>query len=64
MCGIFGMVHYGENLLVYYEIRQIRDTLKSLLQLSEQRGTDASGLCVVTANMAHIFKDKKKRVRA
>jgi len=60
MCGIFGMVHYGENLLVYYEIRQIRDTLKSLLQLSEQRGTDASGLCVVTANMAHIFKDKKK----
>jgi len=60
MCGIFGMVHYGGAHLVYYEIKQIRDTLKNLLQLSEQRGTDASGLCVVTESMAHIFKDKQK----
>jgi len=61
MCGIFGMVYYGNsNHLVYFETLQLRDTLKSLLKFSEERGTDASGLCVVTDTMAHIFKDKEK----
>ena len=61
MCGIFGVVYYGNsNHLVYFETLQLRDTLKSLLKLSEERGTDASGLCVVTNTMAHIFKDKER----
>lgn len=61
MCGIFGIVYYGNsNHLMYHETLQLRDTLKSLLRFSEERGTDASGLCVVTDIMAHIFKDKER----
>lgn len=65
MCGIFGIVYYGNNYgdnnhLVYYEALQLQDILKSLLNFSEERGTDASGLCVVTDSMAHIFKDKER----
>jgi len=30
------------------------------MKFSEVRGTDASGLCVVTDNMAYIFKDKER----
>lgn len=61
MCGIFGIVYYGHsNHLVYFETLQLRETLKSLMKFSEVRGTDASGLCVVTDNMAHIFKDREK----
>jgi len=61
MCGIFGMIYYGNsNHLVYYETLQLRETLKSLLEFSEERGTDASGLCIVTDIMSHIFKDKER----
>lgn len=56
MCGIFGVVNYGSN--TYLKAQAIRALTRSLLEKSQIRGHDASGLCVVSRDKIRIFKDK------
>lgn len=56
MCGIFGVVNYGGKLLIS-EIGQVKQIVANLLDVSECRGRDASGICVVSGDKALVFKN-------
>jgi len=56
MCGICGIVNYGGP-LSYVKAGLIRKATTALLKSSKSRGSDASGLCVLTDTYAHLFKD-------
>ncbi len=55
MCGIFGVINY-ETDLSYPRARLIRKVTTNLLRESVIRGSDASGVCVVTDEKARLFK--------
>jgi glutamine phosphoribosylpyrophosphate amidotransferase len=60
MCGIFGIANYSKrNLSILREEDLSRLTI-NLLEESEIRGTDASGICILSDNSIGIFKDKVK----
>lgn len=59
MCGIFGAVHYGEQMMTHFKIQQIHNVLENLTKYSEDRGRDAAGLCIIS-DKAYIFKDHIK----
>jgi len=54
MCGIFGLVNYGDS--SYVKAGIFRTAVNKLLKESERRGRDASGICVVTGKKAHMYK--------
>jgi len=60
MCGIFGIANYSERTLSTYRKEDIHDLTVNLLSESEIRGTDASGICILSDNAVGIFKDKVK----
>jgi len=58
MCGIFGIVNYGKDKRYMADLDHIKEMTANLLSISQDRGTDASGICVVTqTNKALLFKD-------
>lgn len=48
MCGIFGIIYYGRNHMVVSELNDVKELVANLLSASQSRGTDASGICMVT----------------
>jgi len=56
MCGICGIVSYG-GAVSYTKSRLIRKATTALLKNSKIRGSDASGMCIVTGIEAHLFKN-------
>jgi glucosamine 6-phosphate synthetase-like amidotransferase/phosphosugar isomerase protein len=57
MCGIFGVINYGGKRTTP-DLRQITNVIKCLLNASEVRGKDASGICVVTGGKAKVYKER------
>ena len=53
MCGIFGVIS-SEN--SNYSISFLRKSLTNLASLSESRGKDSSGLCVLNQNSLNVIK--------
>jgi glucosamine 6-phosphate synthetase-like amidotransferase/phosphosugar isomerase protein len=56
MCGILGIACYKNEPVEYRLAGDIRALTKKLLVESEVRGSDASGLCVLSDNKASLFK--------
>lgn len=58
MCGIFGIINYdGDHRRYMSDIGHIKEMTANLLSVSQARGTDASGICVVTMdNEATVYK--------
>lgn len=54
MCGIFGLVNYGDS--SYVKAGIFRAAVNKLLKEAERRGRDASGICVVTGEKAYMYK--------
>ena len=61
MCGIFGIINYDGTINRYLaDLDHIKETTSNLLSASQSRGTDASGICVVTLNgKAMVYKARK-----
>jgi len=61
MCGIFGIINYDGIMKRYLaDLDHIQETTSNLLSASQSRGTDASGICVVTLNgRAMVYKTRK-----
>jgi glucosamine--fructose-6-phosphate aminotransferase (isomerizing) len=53
MCGIFGIISKKES---SYSTDFLQNTLTSLAKLSESRGKDSSGLCMIENDTVNIFK--------
>ena len=60
MCGIFGIANYSEKKLSILREEDLSKLTINLLEESEIRGTDASGICILSDNSIGIFKDKVK----
>jgi len=60
MCGIFGVVDYSESKLDRWRVSELQEITKNLLDQSEIRGTDASGVCLFSGNKLSLFKDDVK----
>jgi glucosamine 6-phosphate synthetase-like amidotransferase/phosphosugar isomerase protein len=58
MCGIFGIINYGN--ITYSKAESYRNAVRALLVASQIRGTDAAGICVVTQDRTAVFKDRVK----
>jgi len=56
MCGIFGIINYGSKRYLS-EIDHIKEMIERLLTIVEIRGTDASGICIVSGKKAKVFKE-------
>lgn len=57
MCGIFGVVYYRNSPMVMSEINDTKELVSNLLEASQVRGRDASGICMVTRdNKAHVLR--------
>ena len=50
MCGIFGFQTYKKN------SKKLREITSILLKISQQRGTDASGICVKYDSKNEVLK--------
>ena len=61
MCGIFGIINYDGKLKRYMaDLDNIKQMTSSLLSVAQSRGTDASGICMVTlSGEAMIYKARK-----
>jgi len=57
MCGIFGMINYSKENLTTWRIKELQKLAANLLDESEIRGKDASGICLLSENKVSIFKD-------
>ena len=53
MCGIFGIISKKES---SYSTDFLQNTLTSLAKLSESRGKDSSGLCMLENDTVNIYK--------
>ena len=53
MCGIFGIISKKESL---YTTDFLQNTLINLAKLSESRGKDSSGLCMLDNEIVNVFK--------
>lgn len=60
MCGIFGVVDYSGSKLNKWRVSELKEITKNLLDQSEIRGTDASGVCLFSGNKLSLFKDDVK----
>jgi len=60
MCGIFGIANYSERRLSTWRKNDISKLTINLLHESEIRGTDASGICILSDNSVGVFKDGVK----
>ena len=58
MCGIFGLINYGVD--SYDKAFAFRKATRHLLEASESRGRDASGVCVLTEKKASVYKSDVK----
>jgi len=57
MCGIFGMINYSKENLTTWRIQELQKLIANLLDESEMRGKDASGICILSEDKVSIFKD-------
>jgi len=57
MCGIFGIINYGPKRYLS-ELDHIKEMIERLLAAAEIRGTDASGICIVSGKKAKVFKER------
>jgi len=60
MCGIFGIANYSERKLSILREQDLSKLTINLLEESEIRGTDASGICILSDDSIGMFKDKVK----
>ena len=60
MCGIFGIANYSERKLSTWRKNDLSKLTTNLLSESEMRGTDASGICILSDNSVGVFKDSVK----
>jgi len=60
MCGIFGIANYSERKLSAWRKDDLSKLTINLLSESEMRGTDASGICILSDNSVGVFKDSVK----
>jgi len=58
MCGIFGIVNYSERKLSDWRKNNLSKLVINLFDESEMRGTDASGMCILSDDSVEIFKDE------
>jgi len=56
MCGILGIACYDQSNPNYKIAADLRSLCRRLLVFSRRRGSDASGLCVVSGDTASLFK--------
>jgi len=57
MCGIFGIINYSNEKRYMAELDHIKEMTANLLSIAQERGTDASGICLVTLNKrAVVYK--------
>ena len=56
MCGILGIVHYGNSEIDYGLAGDIRNLTRRLLVEAQARGSHASGICVLSNDVASMFK--------
>lgn len=56
MCGVLGLVYYGKSAPTYVESKIFRKAVTALLKHSQIRGTDATGLLLMTDSKAFLFK--------
>lgn len=57
MCGILGLINYSGKQLSHLQSKVVRRAMSKLLQESEIRGRDASGVAVLTSKSMVMFKD-------
>lgn len=60
MCGIFGIANYSERKLSKWREKDLSKLTINLLSESEIRGTDASGICILSDDSVGVFKDMVK----
>lgn len=60
MCGIFGIISYSEKGFFNFQKDEVKKIAANLLDESEIRGRDASGICLLSENDISIFKDSVK----
>jgi len=60
MCGIFGIANYSERKLSILREQDLSKLAINLLEESEIRGLDASGICILSDDSIGMFKDKVK----
>jgi len=60
MCGIFGIANYSERKLSVWRKNDLVKLSTNLLSESEIRGTDASGICILSDDSVGVFKDRVK----
>ena len=56
MCGILGIACYDKSNLNYKLAGDLRNLTRRLLVASQERGRNASGLCVLSGDKASMFK--------
>jgi len=57
MCGIFGIISYSNDKRYLAELDHIKEMTANLLSTAQDRGTDASGICLVTpTKRAIVYK--------
>jgi len=60
MCGICGVLFYGDKFNFDITPYLIKNMFKTLLKNSESRGTDSTGIALLSNNKITVYKDKKK----
>ena len=60
MCGIFGIINYSEKKPSCLKRENLSKLTTNLLKESEIRGTDASGICILSDDSIEVFKDEIK----
>jgi len=57
MCGILGLISYKNSALTHLQSKVFRRATRGLLTQSEIRGTNASGLAILTDKRVTVFKN-------
>lgn len=60
MCGILGLMSYSGTPLNHLQVKMVHRAITELLKESEIRGSDASGLAVLTDKKMSMFKEHVK----
>ena len=56
MCGIFGIIRYGDKPVPILQVNSVKLLMSELLLAAEMRGKDASGVALLNGNEIRVYK--------
>jgi glucosamine 6-phosphate synthetase-like amidotransferase/phosphosugar isomerase protein len=56
MCGIFGIIRYGDKPVPILQVNSVKLLMSELLLTAEMRGKDASGVALLNGNGIRVYK--------